>query len=321
MKTHAPTAELSLTMVICTRNRPDSLLRCVRSVLGQTVLPKELIIVDDGQLDSECRGLMATLCATAAVRLVCLQKQVPGLPASRNLALRHACGDIIQFLDDDVVVDADFCRHILRLYQLDCDGTVVGIEGVLINPPSTAARAFEIIYRLAGWWKLRPKSVRRQPLPPILRDERWAIPTHLLAGACMSFRRSALLNEPFDERLNGYALGEDRDMSLRLSRRGRLLHSRGARALHHHDPNGRPDHFQFGRMTVLNYAHIMRSAGRTSVGDRFVIGYSFAVIASFLALCSILKPRRYAPELMGVLAGLAELIAGNRNSPDHVEML
>lgn len=308
-------AELSVSVVVCTRNRPGSLLRCLRSILAQTVLPHEVIIVDDGQLEAESRELMAALCAAAGVRYVCLQKHVPGLPASRNLALKNARGDIVQFLDDDVELEPDFCRHILRLYRLDPDEIVVGVDGVLIDPPSTAARAFAIVYRIAGWWALRPKHVRLLPLPEALRDKRWAVPTHLLGGACMSFRRSALLHESFDEALNGYALGEDRDMSLRMYRRGRLLHSRGARAVHHHDPTGRPDHFAFGRMTVLNYVHIMRRAGRTSVGDRVVIGYGFGVIACFLVLCSVLKPRRYAPELLGLLTGIGELVA--TRSTDH----
>ncbi len=309
-KMHASSpGPLTLTAVICTRDRPESLLRCVRSIAAQTVLPTELIVVDDGQLSPEYRESLASQCAGAGIRIQILQKAVPGLPASRNLAVRHARGDIVQFLDDDVELDPEFCRQILRLYELDGDGCVLGIDGVLLDSrPSPVARAFEIMYRLGGWWALPPKNVRRRPLPPELRDGRWAVPTWLLSGACMSFRRSALQTAAFDEGLAGYALGEDRDMSLRLARHGKLLHARGARAIHRHDSAGRPDHFQFGRMTVLNYVRIMRRIGRTSLGDCLVIAYSLTLIAATLAFFSFLKPRRYAPELKGLLAGAAEVI-------------
>lgn len=304
-----PVVPLALSIAICTRNRPDSLLACVNSIVMQTVLPEELIVVDDGDLPAGVREQIALLCARAGIRWTCLQKAVPGLPASRNLAVRHARGDIVQFLDDDVELEPDFCRHVLRLYRLDTDGALVGVDGTLLDAaPSLAARGFALLYRLAGWWALPPKNACRKPLSAGLRDPRWAVPVATLSGACMSFRRSALQLHAFDEALGGYALGEDRDLCLHLLRQGRLLRSRGARAVHKHDPAARPDAFQFGRMTVLNYIRIMRRIGRDQIGDRLVIGYSLSLIAATLAVCSVLKPRRYAPECRGLLAGVAELI-------------
>lgn len=302
-----PTPRISV--VICTRNRPASLLSCVDTVLGQTALPCELIVVDDGELPREDRDTLSQRCATAGLPLVYLRKEVPGLPASRNLAVRHASGDIIQFLDDDVELEPDFCRQILRLYLLDTFGSLAGVGGTLRDAkPSTTARAFGLLYRLAGFWALKPKTGRRPPLARPLRDTRWAVPAWTLSGACMSFRRSVLGRHAFDEGLAGYALGEDRDMCLRLSVRGQLLVSRSARAVHHHDAAGRPDHFQFGRMTVLNYTRIMQRIGRCSVGDHLVIAYALVLMALGLGFCSILKPRRYLPELLGVLGGTSELL-------------
>ncbi|HOA75681.1 MAG TPA: glycosyltransferase [Phycisphaerae bacterium] len=300
---------LAVTVAICTHRRPEALLTCVRSVLSQTRLPDELIVVDDGDLGAEDRETLSSMCAGAGVPFIYLQKSIPGLPASRNLAVAHARGDIVQFLDDDVGLDADFLRQILRLYHRDATGTLVGVDGTLCDAVVTpAARAFALLYKLAGWWSLGPRCVRRGPLAPELRDRRWAVPVASLSGACMSFRRWALLAEPFDEALSGYALGEDRDISLRLGRTGWLLRSRAARATHHHDPAGRPDAFQFGRATVLNHVRIMRRIGRTGLGDTLVIAYSLTLITAALALCSLLKPRRYARELHGLLCGAAEVL-------------
>jgi len=299
---------MSMSVVICTRDRPESLRNCLCSVLRQNCLPIELIVVDDGRLAARHRESILSDCRAAGVRFVYLHKEVPGLPASRNYAVRHARGDILQFLDDDVELDADFFRHIMRLYSLDDHCTVIGIDGTVLDAnPSSVARMFESVYRLAGWWAVKPKSVRRVPLPPPLRDRRWAVPTWTLSGTTMSFRREVLLRHAFDEGLTGYALGEDRDMSLRVAPEGLLLRSRGARAVHHHVPAGRPNHVQFGSMTVHNYVRIMGRIGRTSIGDRIVIGYTLALIAATLTGCTVLKPRRYGPELLGLLTAAAEL--------------
>lgn len=302
-------APLTMSLVICTRDRPESLLRCVRSIAGQRRPPVELIVVDDGHLSPEQRESIASVFQNGRIRFIFLSKSRPGLPASRNLAVRHARGDIVQFLDDDVEVAPDFCETVLDVYERDPGGIVVGTEGVLHDDvPSSTARAFEAVYRLAGWWALRPKNACRRPLPASLRDRRQAVPACTTSGACMAFRRSALLHERFDEGLGGYALGEDRDMSLRLTRCGRLLRVVHAVGIHRHDPAGRPDHRAFGRMTVLNYVRIMGRIGRTDLGDAAVIGYTLSVITLTIALCSPMRPRRYFPELLGLLSGMTTLL-------------
>lgn len=302
----------TISVVICTRNRPDSLARCVSSVLDQRLLPLELIVVDDGQTDSPSRQAFEQQCTRLAVRFIYLQKQHPGLPASRNLAVRHARGDVVQFLDDDVELDGDFLRQIARIYSLDPNHVVVGTEGTLFEPapPGLGSIVFAWLYAFAGWWALPPKKCHRKPLPAALADERWAFPMMRIAGATMAFRREVLNTESFDEGLGGYALGEDRDMAWRVSRCGRVMRVRAASAVHHHDPASRPDPFQFGRMTVLNYTRIMRRVGRNQIGDRIVMAYSLLVITLCLAIFSMIKPRRYACELQGILSGICELATG-----------
>jgi hypothetical protein len=39
-----------------------------------------------------------------------------------------------------------------------------------------------------------------------------------------------------------------------------------------------------------------------------VIAYSLTFLALGLGVCTIIKPRRYAPELLGLLSGTVELV-------------
>ncbi len=302
----------SLSVVVCTRDRPQALAACVRSVAGQTLRPAELIVVDDGELSEQDLGTLRSICEPAGIPLVYLRKAEPSLPKSRNLAVRHTRGEIVQFLDDDVTLEPEFCREILDLYAADADGTLLGTEGALIEPGphSFRARIFDWVYQLAGWWALRPRTCDRPPSPPPLRNPRRATPAWNIVGATMAFRRSALLTRPFDEVLSGYALGEDRDMAYRISRHGWIARSHTARAIHHHEPAGRPHPFTFGRMVVRNYVRIMMRNGLTGVGDRLVIAYSITVVALSLLPFSLVSPRRYLPEFLGMVAGGCQLICG-----------
>ncbi|MHC4443364.1 MAG: glycosyltransferase family 2 protein [Planctomycetota bacterium] len=315
----------TLTVVICTSNRADLLLSCVQSVIGQTIRPMELIVVDDGFLDARVKDAMQAGCQSAGISFHYLRKENPGLTQSRNLAVRHARGDIVQFLDDDVTLDPNFCRHILRLYAADKEGALLGTDGTITEPETTnlGARIFDVIYRLAGWWALRPRRCKRPPLPTCLKDRSRAVPTWKIVGATMAFRRSALVEHEFDEALAGYALGEDRDMAYRIGKRGWIVRSAPARVLHYVHPAGRPHQYIYGQMIVRNYVRIMLRNGFTGIGDKLVIAYSLSFIALTLVWFSLANPRRYFPQLLGMVTAGAGLLKnglfGWIESANHVE--
>ncbi len=77
-------------------NRETSVARAVESVLAQTYRHTELIIVDDGSTDAT-----ADILAGYADRATILNQRNGGAYKARNLALRHATGDLVAFIDSD----------------------------------------------------------------------------------------------------------------------------------------------------------------------------------------------------------------------------
>ena len=69
----------------------------IRSILAQVPAPEEVIAVDDGSSDGT-----AEILASFAPRVTLLQQPSNrGVPAALNLAIAHACGEAIAFLDAD----------------------------------------------------------------------------------------------------------------------------------------------------------------------------------------------------------------------------
>ena len=90
----------AISIVIPAHNRPDLLLRAVRSVFDQTLLPRELIVVDDGSSPPVVQTVFEG--APAGMRTSLLRTEAPqGAAAARNRGVEHATGDWIAFLDDD----------------------------------------------------------------------------------------------------------------------------------------------------------------------------------------------------------------------------
>jgi glycosyltransferase involved in cell wall biosynthesis len=53
----------------------------------------------------------------------------PGLSQARNLGIKHAEGDIIGFVDDDVLLFSDWAQEMVKTYQDDC---IIGVTGSAI---------------------------------------------------------------------------------------------------------------------------------------------------------------------------------------------
>ena len=103
-----------VTLIIPTYNRPKLIKDCIESILVQTRLPDELIVVDDGDLDEIPLEFQ---CIQAGIALRYIKKDVPGLTESRNAGVRIATGDIIFFLDDDVILDREYIDQIMVVYM------------------------------------------------------------------------------------------------------------------------------------------------------------------------------------------------------------
>jgi len=104
---------LEISVVVCTRNRVEYLKKCIASLIKQSYLPKEIIIVDDSSeenlnlyefLKNEIYNFILNfkISSLRKMNLILLKnKRNFGLAYSRNLGIKVASGDVVAFQDDD----------------------------------------------------------------------------------------------------------------------------------------------------------------------------------------------------------------------------
>jgi GT2 family glycosyltransferase len=99
----------SISVVIPAHDAASTLTACLAALLAGDDRPDEIVVVDDRSSDATAR-----LAADAGARVI--SSTGPGPAAARNTGAEHAVGDVLLFVDADVVVHADTVGQFRRLF-------------------------------------------------------------------------------------------------------------------------------------------------------------------------------------------------------------
>ena len=89
----------AVSIIVPVYNAEDYLGRCVDSILGQEFQDFELLLVNDGSTDSS--GKICDDYAAKDKRVYVIHKNNTGVSDTRNMAISHAKGKYLQFVDSD----------------------------------------------------------------------------------------------------------------------------------------------------------------------------------------------------------------------------
>jgi len=140
MSTQIPT-QITVSVIIPTYNRKESLLRTLESLARQTYPTErfEVIVVDDGGMD----GTESITERNFPFALRYLRQENQGAAVARNEGAQNAQGDILIFLDDDITVAPSFVTSFD--HELTHDFPTVAI-GVLHPPEWQDRQIFRDLY-------------------------------------------------------------------------------------------------------------------------------------------------------------------------------
>jgi len=219
-----PEPALSVSIAICTKDRPLHLERCLRSLREPcasqeaSTPPLEIIVVDNNSSDERTREVCARFPEVRYVR-----ENLAGLNFARNRAIAEATGQFLAFLDDDVVVDPWWLDGLYEALRENPDAAAV--TGAVL--PYELATPAQILFERRGGFRRGFEKIRYHAAS--MPGNRW-YPSGagtFGAGCNMAFRRSLLLElGGFDDALDtGPPLpgGGDLDIFYRVVRAGHPL--------------------------------------------------------------------------------------------------
>lgn len=262
--------------------RPKPVLQLLQSVVGQTVYPDEIIIVD-GSLNSDTATVLnQNFFKKVHYHLVAPEHR--GLTKQRNYGVGKVSDgiDIVCFLDDDTVLEKEYFEQILKTYTNYPQA--LGVGGYINNENKFQFVGYdyqptikEFYYN--GWkqndgsrFVLRKKLGLDSDCPPgysslyshgrsvgFLPPSGKTYEVEMLMGGVSSFRKKVFETLQFSTYFEGYGLYEDADFTLRVAKIGKLYLNTGAKLNHYHDAAGRPNHYNYGKMVVRNGWYVWRT--------------------------------------------------------------
>lgn len=120
-----------VSIIVPVYNVEKYLRRCVNSIISQTYQNLEIILVDDGSLDSS-----STMCDEFEKednRIKVIHQNNKGLSGARNTGLSLVTGEYVAFVDSDDWIDKDtikYCMSLISRYNNKPDVVQFGIMNV-----------------------------------------------------------------------------------------------------------------------------------------------------------------------------------------------
>ena len=228
-------------------NAAKVLATCLEGLLAQTLLPDEILVIDDGSRDASAE-IGARYPGVQVIR----HPFNKGLAAARNTAMHAARNELVASLDADCIAHPEWLAELARHLSVP---PLCGVGGKLIEGfQGTVADRWRAVHMPQHWGD-----------SPVLNPQ-------FLFGSNNLFRRSAVLDvHGYDESLR--TNGEDVDLCSRLRKKGYdLLYVPSAQATHLRRDSVRSildTYWRWWRFGVNAYA--------TGVRLRSVIGHAMFV--------------------------------------------
>jgi GT2 family glycosyltransferase len=252
-----PPPGLSVSVAVCTRDRPGDLAACLDSLEQVEYRELEILVVDNAPSTEASRLLVER--RGGRVRYV--REPRPGLDWARNRAIAEAGGDVIAFTDDDVTVDPGWIRALVTAFGTD--ETVAAVTG-LVLPAELETEAQVLFERYRSFGRgFAPRRIAREGGGPVAR--RYGATGDYGTGANMAFRRSLLGRiGGFDPALGAGTPtrgGDDLEMFFRVLKQGyALIYEPRAIVRHRHRRSVEALRSQLADHGVSFSCYVVRSA-------------------------------------------------------------
>jgi len=254
------TVHLTTSVIIPTRNRSHTLTNVLYDLAHQTRRPDKIIISDSSTDNKTLSLLDSPEIKKFSLNIKHVNSREIGAAIQRNLGAKCASGDILFFFDDDIRIDKEYIEHIANLFENDTECSIGAAGGVIANKP------FYQPSRINRWWLHILEGVPVEhfdgrvigPVITFYPDGKRGNPFYVdwLPGPTIAVRREVFSIEKFGTFFCGYSYKEDVELTLRISKRWKVVCVPTAKVTHEYD-SFEKNLIDLSRQDVVNTYYVM----------------------------------------------------------------
>lgn len=124
---------MKISIVIPTYNRNAHLYNCLNSILCQSKLPNEVIIVNNAKNDKPLKVIkkIEQRFIKKNIKVFYIKNPENSGSIARNIGANKAEGDLVAFLDDDVILDKNYYYEVEKVFSNNKN--TIGVQGLDTN--------------------------------------------------------------------------------------------------------------------------------------------------------------------------------------------
>ena len=104
-----------VSIIVPMYNAQDYIERCLKTIINQTYKNIEILIINDGSIDSSIRIVEKYAKEDSRIRII--DRKNSGVSISRNVGIELASGEYIMFIDSDDWIEVDIVEKLLKKIQ------------------------------------------------------------------------------------------------------------------------------------------------------------------------------------------------------------
>lgn len=303
------------SLIICTYMRPKPLLQLLQSVREQTLYPDEILVID-GSTNNETQ-LILNENHFENLHYYLVPKEHRGLTKQRNFGISRVGSNIevVCFVDDDTVLEKNYFEELIDTFRQNA--TIAGVGGVALNENKWEMIVTSKMYNKNKYFSFEGfvykeglRNVARNYLglqsnlgpgkmPKYSHGRTCGFPLNnkiyevdLLIGMSMAFRKIVVDQIQFSPYFEGYGLYEDADFSVRSLCFGKNVINTKVQLCHFHNPSGRPNQYQYGKMVVRNGWYVWRVKNPKPVFIDRLKWHSITILLTIIRFSNIFNTKK-----------------------------
>lgn len=201
---------MTFSIVIPTKNRHNELLTLLKSILKQTLIPNQIIIIDQSK---NCFLIKKNLLNKITLKKIIYDylndESISGLVEAKQRSIKLNKCDYISFFDDDIILQEDYFENIKKV--LIKNPSIIGLNGFIINYPKVSFIK-KIIFSITHIGIFKDNRIKCQ-LKKYKGEE--LIKLNVLSGGLSTWKKEIFKKVNFDV-LNKLHAYEDQEFSIRV---------------------------------------------------------------------------------------------------------